>query len=126
MDLTKLEIVTPRGIIFDKDVKTVTLPGAEGEFGVLAQHAALVSMLSHGVIDIEHNDGKREMVAIDWGYVKVDENKISILANGAKSISPDGDISKTLADVDKLFLDITDDNATLAATRARIEKITRG
>ncbi len=32
----KLEIVTPNGVIFDAEVKQVTLPGSEGEFGVLA------------------------------------------------------------------------------------------
>ena len=126
MDLTKLEIVTPRGIIFNNDIKTVTLPGTEGEFGVLAQHAALVSELSAGVIDIEHENGKRELVAIDWGYAKVDEKKVSILANGAKSISKDGDIGKTLEDIDGLFASIIDSDVALASTRARIEQFKKG
>jgi len=126
MDLTKLEIVTPRGIIFDNNIKTVTLPGSEGEFGVLAQHAALVSELTAGVIDIEHENGTRELVAIDWGYAKVDEKKVAILANGAKSISKDGDIGKTLDDVDKLFESIADSDSALASTRARIEQFRKG
>jgi len=46
MELFKLEIVTPTGVIFDNEVKQVTLPGAEGEFGVLPRHAALVSLLA--------------------------------------------------------------------------------
>ena len=38
MDTIKLSIVTPTGSIFNGDVKTVTLPGKEGEFGVLPGH----------------------------------------------------------------------------------------
>ena len=126
MDLTKLEIVTPRGTIFNQNIKSVTLPGSEGEFGVLAEHASLVSMLDAGVIDIEKEDGSREMVAIDWGYAKVDERKVSILANGAEAISKDGDINQSLEKVDKLFASIADSDAPLAATRAKIEQLARG
>ncbi len=126
MELTKLEIVTPRGVIFNQDVKSLTVPGSEGEFGILAKHASLVSLLDAGVIEIEKEDASKELVAIDWGYVKVDELKVSILANGAEAISKDGDINKNLDKVDKLFESITDSDAPLAATRARIEQYARG
>ena len=53
MDTLKLEIVTPEGQIFSDDIKDVTLPGSEGEFGVYPGHASLVSLLQAGVIDIE-------------------------------------------------------------------------
>jgi F-type H+-transporting ATPase subunit epsilon len=126
MELTKLEIVTPRGVIFNQDVKSLTVPGSEGEFGILAKHASLVSLLDAGVIEIEKEDGSKELVAIDWGYAKVDESKVSILANGALAISKDGDINKNLDKVDKLFESIADSDAPLAATRARIEQYARG
>ena len=126
MELTKLEIVTPRGVIFNQDVKSLTVPGSEGEFGILAKHASLVSLLDAGVIEIEKEDGSKELVAIDWGYAKVDESKVSILANGALAISKDGEITKSLDEVDKLFESIVDSDAPLAATRARIEQYARG
>ena len=53
MDTIRLSIVTPNGEIFNDDVKTVTLPGKEGEFGVLPGHSSLVSSLTVGVIIIE-------------------------------------------------------------------------
>ena len=53
MNTLKLEIVTPEGQIFSNDVKSVTLPGSEGEFGVLPHHASLVTLLNAGIIDIE-------------------------------------------------------------------------
>lgn len=67
MDTIKLSIVTPTGSIFNGDVKTVTLPGKEGEFGVLPGHSSLVSTLSVGVIVIEKIDST-EAVAINWGH----------------------------------------------------------
>ncbi len=126
MELTKLEIVTEKAVIFDKEVKSVTLPGSEGEFGVLAGHASLVSLLKAGVIEIEKENGEKEGVAIDWGYVKVDEDKVSILANGAVALSKGGDIANSLKEVEDLFKSIEDPDAPLAATKAKIEHLARG
>jgi hypothetical protein len=60
METLKLSIVTPNGMIFDGDVKSVTLPGKEGEFGVLPHHASLLSALTVGVIEIEKKDSTKE------------------------------------------------------------------
>ena len=57
MNTIRLSIVAPNGEIFNDDVKTVTLPGKEGEFGVLPGHASLVSSLTVGVIMIEKENG---------------------------------------------------------------------
>ena len=100
MDTLKLEIVTPIGQIFANNVKSVTLPGSEGEFGVLPNHASLVTLLQAGVIDIELKDGNHDVVAINWGHVKVDENSVTVLADGAISIggSSESEIAKSLED----------------------------
>ncbi len=89
MKLMKLEIVTPLGVIFDDDVKQVTLPGREGEFGVLPEHSAILSMLDAGVITLTDRDGKELSVAINGGHVKVDENKTLCLVDGAVALSED-------------------------------------
>ena len=57
MKTMKLEIVTPHGLVYDADVAQVTLPGKEGEFGVLPEHASLVSLLETGVITVQSMDG---------------------------------------------------------------------
>jgi len=85
MKLLKLEIVTPEGVTYEAEVKQVTLPGSEGEFGVLAEHATLVSLLKAGIITIEAEDSTIIDVAINSGYVKVDENKVSCIVDGAIS-----------------------------------------
>ena len=53
MNTMKLEIITPMGKIFDNQVKYASIPGSEGEFGVLPGHSKMVTMLAPGVIEIE-------------------------------------------------------------------------
>jgi len=122
MDTIKLSIVTPNGEIFNKDVKTVTLPGKEGEFGVLPRHASLVSSLTVGVIDIEKTDALKEAIAINWGYVKVSEDSVDILVDGAVSLSgdDDSDISEKLKQAKELVNSVKDANISMAAVEAKI------
>ncbi|AFL67881.1 ATP synthase F1 subunit epsilon [Sulfurospirillum barnesii] len=125
MNTCKLEIVTPLGQIFDNNVKSVTLPGKEGEFGVLPNHASLVALLSAGVIDIELADGSHDVVAINWGHVKVDENSVTILADGAVSIggTTESEVAKSLEAATELLKSICDSDAAIAMATAKIESI---
>ncbi len=127
MNLLKLEIVTPEGLIFAKDVKSVTLPGSEGEFGVLPGHAALVSLLKAGIVDVELDNGAHEVVAINWGHATIDEEKIIILAEGAVAIEgdDDGEISKALSEAKKLLESIGGNDVTMASTIAKIDNLAR-
>ena len=81
--MLKLEILTPNGIIYDGNAITVTLPGEEGEFGVLAEHSTVATLLKAGVIDIEKEDKTTESVVVNWGVVQVDEKKVVVLVDVA-------------------------------------------
>lgn len=83
MEKLNVEIVTPLGVIFSGEVESVTVPGAEGEFGVLPGHASLVSLLTAGIIEIYKADGTIDDVAVDSGYVEVSSSAVTILAEGA-------------------------------------------
>jgi len=124
MELMKLEIVTPNGVIFDAEVKQVTLPGSEGEFGVLANHATLVSLLDTGVIVIEIADGNEIAVAINSGYVKVDEEKTTCIVDGAVALSgEDSDLAKSLESAKELLKSTESSNAAIASAVAKVEQI---
>lgn len=124
MELMKLEIVTPSGVIFDAEVKQVSLPGSEGEFGVLAQHATLVSLLEAGVIVIETADSKEVAVAINSGYVKVDEEKTTCIVDGAVAISgEDSDLAKALENAKELLKSAEASNTAIAAAVSKVEQI---
>jgi len=115
MELMKLEVVTPTGVIYDNDVKQVTFPGAEGEFGVLAGHASLVSILETGLIEIETSKSKKISVAIDSGYVKVDENKAVCLVEGAVALDgDDDDIAIAIEKAQALVKSVENSNAAIA------------
>jgi len=126
MKTMKLEIVTPLGIIYAGDIKQVTLPGEQGEFGVLPEHASLVSLLDAGVIDIQTAEGKDIMVAIHSGYVKVDENKALCIVNGAVALNDeDGKISENLEAAKKLLKGAETSNHAIAAAVGKIESVGR-
>ncbi|XPV83475.1 MAG: ATP synthase F1 subunit epsilon [Halarcobacter sp.] len=121
MDTLKLSIVAPNGQIFNDDVKTVTLPGKEGEFGVLPGHASLVSSLTVGVIIIEKADST-EAIAINWGHVKVSETSVDVLVDGAVALTSgaDSEIAKNIDAAKDLVNSVKDANVSLAAVEAKI------
>lgn len=123
METLKLDIVTPEGKIFSNDVKSVTLPGSEGEFGVLPGHIGIVTTLSAGVIEIEKKDNKKEIVAINWGYAKVNETSVDVLAEGAVDINGDSEseIAQAIANAKKLLEESTDNNLAVSMVVSRIE-----
>ena len=120
----KLEIITPNGVIFDDEVKQVTLPGSEGEFGVLPRHATLVSLLDTGVIVIEKADGSEVAVAINSGYVKVDEEKTTCIVDGAVALTgEDSDLAKALEEAKELIKKAESSSVAIAAAVSKVEQI---
>jgi F-type H+-transporting ATPase subunit epsilon len=123
METLNLEILTPNGPIFNGKAVSVTLPGEEGEFGVLAHHASLTTLLTAGVIDIEKEDKTTESVVVNWGVVQVDEEKVVVLVDGAVAIrgESEGEVAKALDDAKTLLRDVSDSNVAIAAVSAKIE-----
>ncbi len=124
MEIMKLEIITPNGMIFDGEVKQVNLPGSEGEFGVLAGHATLVSLLDTGVIVIDKEDGTELAVAINSGYVKVEEEKTTCIVDGAVALSGnDSELSKALEEAKELLKSTEASNSAIASAVSKVEQI---
>lgn len=126
MDTLKLEIVTPKGPIFKGDVKSITLPGSEGEFGVLPGHASVLTLLKTGIIDIENTDGKHDLVAINSGYAEVDESGVNILAEGAVYVGGDeseSEIADSLKKIEDLLESIKSDPYVTESVLSRVKNI---
>jgi len=124
MKTMKLEIVTPNGLIYEGDVKMVTLPGKEGEFGVLPEHASLVSLLETGVITVETAEGNEIIIAINHGYVKVDENKVSCIVDGAVLITDEeGSLSERMEEAKELLQRAQTSDVAIAAAVSKVESI---
>ena len=122
MDKLRLSIVTPNGQIFDDDIKTVVLPGKDGEFGVLPHHSSLVSSLTVGVIEIEKIDASKEAVAINWGHVKVSEDSVDVLVDGAVALttSEDSSLAENLEKARELVNAVKEANVSMAAVESKI------
>lgn len=76
----ELEIVTPNEVIFQGEAKQVQLPGKDGLFGILDNHAPIVSSLGKGRIKVEENDGDIHLFEISGGVVEMNNNKVIVLA----------------------------------------------
>lgn len=78
-----LEIVTPEKKVFDDVVEVVTIPTASGEVGILPNHAPLISTLKPGILSYTTRNSTERMV-IAGGFVEINSNKVSILADVAE------------------------------------------
>lgn len=78
-----LEIVTPEKMAFSGKVEEVTVPGSEGEFGVLRGHAALLSAVDIGELNFTR-EGKKTYFAVNTGYAEVTGSKVTILVETAE------------------------------------------
>lgn len=95
-----LEIVSPEATLFSSEVDSVVVPGVEGEFEMLNNHAPIISLLKEGIVKIKthtmshlefdelhakvklHNDDKNVLaVHINSGTVEMRDNKVIVLAD---------------------------------------------
>jgi len=84
-NLLELEIVSPVKSVYEGKVKYVTAPGVMGEFQVLYNHAAMVSVLQIGIMKIEEENGNKKEFSTGGGILEVKSNKISVLADTIES-----------------------------------------
>ncbi|HEY4798085.1 MAG TPA: ATP synthase F1 subunit epsilon [Bacteroidia bacterium] len=75
-----LEIITPDKKLFSGEVKSVKLPGSAGSFGVLKNHAPIISSLKKGAIKFTDDEKRNHSFFIKGGVVEVLKNKIIVLA----------------------------------------------
>jgi F-type H+-transporting ATPase subunit epsilon len=84
-DTLKLEIVTPDAIVFSEPVEMVTLPGVEGQMGVLPEHVRLITQMVPGEL-IVRKSGHDEFLAVGEGLVEVANDHVSIVTNMAVAV----------------------------------------
>lgn len=75
-----LEIITPDKSVFTGEVSLVQLPGIDGSFEILNNHAPLISVLKKGSIKIKDAQGKEQFFEVNGGVIEVLKNKVLILA----------------------------------------------
>ena len=78
----KLEIVTPLGTAYSKDVDMVILSGVEGRMGILPNHVRLMTQLLPGEL-LARKDGHDEILAVGEGLVEITGKRVAIVTNMA-------------------------------------------
>ena len=82
-DKIRFRVVTPSRLLLDEEVDEVTAPGALGEFGVLPNHIAFLSLLEPG--EMSYKQGAlKHYLAVSGGYAEVLENVMTILSPAAE------------------------------------------
>jgi len=79
----QLEVVTPDKQVVSQAVDYVSVPGVEGEFGVLPNHVNLLSALTIGTLRFNASGASR-YVFISGGFADVSDNKVTVLADAAE------------------------------------------
>ena len=82
--MLSLEIVTPQRKVLEAQTEWVTLPGSEGEMGILPEHIPLVTTLETGIVTYAGEQGNQSL-AVHWGYAQVEKNRVTVLAELAES-----------------------------------------
>jgi len=85
-DKIRLRIVTPTRLLIDEEVDEVTAPGVMGEFGVLPNHIAFLTLLVPGEISYKQGMTKHYL-AVSGGYAEVLNNVMTVLATAAEFAS---------------------------------------
>ena len=83
MATMRLEIITAERQVYADDVELVVAPGMEGQLGILAHHAPLMTALQPGEILIR-KDGEDTYLAVTGGFMEVIGNTVTILADAAE------------------------------------------
>jgi F-type H+-transporting ATPase subunit epsilon len=79
------ELVTPERLLLAGEAEQVVVPGAEGDFAVLAGHAPVISTLRPGILEITLADGKQR-IFVKKGVAEADPERLTVLAQTAVAV----------------------------------------
>ena len=78
-----VRVITPDKVVWDASAEELILPSSTGQLGILTDHAPLLTALDIGVMRLK-TDGNWTSIVLMEGFAEVEDNKITILSNGAE------------------------------------------
>ncbi len=117
-DKVEFELVSPEKLLKSLPVDMVVVPGAEGDFGVLAGHAPMIATVRPGVIEVYEGDRVVDRVFVAGGFAEVTGTRCTVLAEEAQALS-----AIDRAAVEKAIKDLSEDlsDAASDADKAAVE-----
>ncbi|HWJ74919.1 MAG TPA: F0F1 ATP synthase subunit epsilon [Kaistia sp.] len=104
------ELVSPERLLVSAEVRSVVVPGSEGDFEVLKQHAPFLAMLRPGILRVTGAGGERQAIFVRAGFADVNGAGLTILAEEAvpvEQLKPD-QIAEAVATAEKNLADLKD------------------
>jgi F-type H+-transporting ATPase subunit epsilon len=77
-----LEIITPEKVIYKDEVQEIVVPTVEGEITILPNHVGLLTQIKQGELIVKKGSS-RHVIAITGGFLEINNNKVSVLAEYA-------------------------------------------
>jgi len=106
-DKISFDLVSPERLLLSESAEMVTIPGAEGEMGVLAGHMPLISTLKPGTVDVKIASGNHDRYFVSGGFAEVTADKVTVLAEDAIHLS-----SLSADELDRRIIDAQEEVAT--------------
>lgn len=121
-DKVQFELVSPERLLVSREVEMVVVPGSEGDFGVLPDHAPMISTVRPGVIEIHEGGAVSEQIFVAGGFAEVTGERCTVLADEATPVKEidKGAVQKQL---DAVHADMAaaNDDPTREKLAARVE-----
>jgi F-type H+-transporting ATPase subunit epsilon len=121
------ELVSPEKLLFSGDVDEVVIPGTEGDFAVLKDHAPVIAALRPGVLTYTDAKGVKQALFVRGGFADVSTSGLIVLAEKAVAVA---DVTDDVLEAEvklasaELTAAKTEDSRSLAAERlAQIETL---
>ena len=117
----QVELVAADRLVWSGEAKMVIARTTEGDVGILPNHAPMLSLMVHGIVDVTTSDNETWIAAVDEGFLSVANNRISILAEHAQ-MSHEVDLERAKADLERAHVaGENDDEAAEVAAAAWAE-----
>ncbi len=115
------ELVSPEKIVFSGEVEAVVIPGVEGEFTVLKDHAPTLALIKPGILEYDLSETQKTRLFVRGGFAQIAPEGLTILAEQTIALE-ELDAAKIDADLKDAEEDVTDaksDEARRIATEKR-------
>ena len=98
----QFELVSPEKIAFSGEVDQVDVPGAEGDFGVLAGHAPLIALIRPGIMTV-YAAGEQTRIVVLGGFAEIGPDGLTVLAEVATSVEEldRASLQKQISDIEQ-------------------------
>ncbi len=124
MSLIQLDIVSPRRLLYSKDVRMVIARAQSGEIGILPGHLPIVATLEPGVMRVKLEDESEEKIVVSGGFLEVSKEKITVLARTAE-LPEEIDVDRALQArerAEKRLKELSKDRVDQARAKAALDR----